>query len=120
MDELISRQVAIDIAKELIITINGYEQHNQAVNNYSAKIMQLPSAQPERRKEILYRHYKGGTYELVCNNVTHTETGESLVIYRDYRGQLWARPESMFYGLVKVGDVLEPRFVLCRSEGDVE
>ena len=47
MDDLISRQAAIDIAKELIITINGYEQHNQAVNNYSAKIMQLPPAQPE-------------------------------------------------------------------------
>ena len=77
-------------------------------------------AQPEQRTEILYRHYKGGTYELVCNNVTHTETGESLVIYRDCRGQMWARPESMFYGLVKVGDDLVPRFVLCQSEGDAE
>ena len=77
-------------------------------------------AKPEQRTEILYRHYKGGTYELVCNNVTHTETGESLVIYRDCRGQMWARPESMFYGLVKVGDGLVPRFVLCQSEGDAE
>lgn len=79
----------------------------------------LPPAQPQHN-EILYRHYKGGTYELVCNNVTHTETGESLVVYRDCRGQLWARPESMFYGLVKVGDDLVPRFVLCRSEGGAE
>ena len=79
-----------------------------------------PTIQPEQQKEILYRHYKGGTYELVCNGVTHTETGESLVIYRDCRGQMWARPESMFYGLVKVGDDLVPRFVLCRSEGDVD
>lgn len=45
MDDLISRQAVIDIAKDLIITINGYEQYNQAVNNYSVKIMQLPSAQ---------------------------------------------------------------------------
>lgn len=78
------------------------------------------TAQTEQRKENLYRHYKGGTYELVCNNVTHTETGESLVVYRDFRGQLWARPESMFYGLVKIGDELVPRFVLCRLEGDEE
>lgn len=70
--------------------------------------------QLEQQKEILYRHYKGGIYELVCNDVTHKETGESLVIYRDCRGRLWARPESMFYGLVKVGDNLEPRFVLCQ------
>ena len=47
MDDPISRQAAVDIAKDLIITINGYEQHNQAVNNYSAKIMQLPPTQPE-------------------------------------------------------------------------
>ena len=48
MDDLISRQEAVDIATDLIITINGYEQHNQAVNNYSAKIMQLQPAQPEQ------------------------------------------------------------------------
>ena len=47
-NDLISRQAAVDIAKDLIITINGYEQHNQAVNNYSAKIMQLQPAQPEQ------------------------------------------------------------------------
>ena len=48
MDDLISRKEAVDIAKDLIITINGYEQYNQAVNNYSAKIMQLQPAQPEQ------------------------------------------------------------------------
>ena len=86
----------------------------------ATEVPNTPLAQPEQRKEILYRHYKGGTYELVCNNATHTETGESLVVYRDCRGQLWARPESMFYGLVKVGDDLVPRFVLCQSKGDAE
>ena len=80
------------------------------------------TAQPEQQKKILYRHYKGGIYELICNDVKHTETGESLVVYRSCRNPLWtwARPESMFYGLVNVGDELVPRFVLCRSEGDVD
>lgn len=48
MDDLISRQAAVDIAKELTITIEGYEMHNQAVMNYCAEIMQLPPIQPKR------------------------------------------------------------------------
>ena len=47
MDDLISRQQAIDIAKDLTITVEGYEMHNQAVMNYCADIMQLPPIQPE-------------------------------------------------------------------------
>ena len=53
--DTISRQAAVDIAKDLIITINGYEQHNQAVNNYSAKIMQLSPAQPEPCEDAVSR-----------------------------------------------------------------
>ena len=47
MSELIDKQAAVDIAKELTITVEGYEMHNQAVMNYCAEIMQLPSAQPD-------------------------------------------------------------------------
>ena len=47
--DTISRQEAIDIAKELTVTVEGYEMHNQAVMNYCAEIMQLPSVQPERK-----------------------------------------------------------------------
>ena len=46
--DAISRQQAIDIAKELTITREGYEMHNQAVMNYCADIMQLPPIQPKR------------------------------------------------------------------------
>ena len=45
--DCISRTQAIDIAKELTITVEGYEMHNQAVVNYCAEIMQLPPTQPE-------------------------------------------------------------------------
>jgi hypothetical protein len=47
MDDLISRHAAIDIAPKLIITLDGYEMHNQAVANYCVEITQLPYAQPE-------------------------------------------------------------------------
>lgn len=56
MSELIDKQAAVDIAKELTITVKGYEMHNQAVMNYCAEIMQLPSAQPDiiRCKDCAY------------------------------------------------------------------
>ena len=45
----------------------------------------------------VYRHYKGGLYE-VLGNAVHTETGEKLVIYRPVGviSKMWARPESMW------------------------
>ena len=48
--DCISRQQAIDIAKELTITIEGYEMHNQAVMNYCAEIMRLQPIQPEPKR----------------------------------------------------------------------
>ena len=50
MSDLISRQAAIDITNDLIISVSGYEQHNHAVNSYSAELMKLPPAEPERKK----------------------------------------------------------------------
>ena len=45
----------------------------------------------------LYRHYKGGEYE-VLGVVRHSETLEALVLYRALYGQmgLWVRPAAMF------------------------
>ena len=54
--DCISRQQAIDIAKDLTITVEGYEMHNQAVMNYCADIMQLPPIQPKRGRW----HYSDG------------------------------------------------------------
>lgn len=47
MGNLISRQAAIDIANRLICPLDEYHQYNQAINNYVAELVQLPSAQPE-------------------------------------------------------------------------
>lgn len=60
----------------------------------------------------LYRHYKGGDYE-VLGVATHSETGESLVVYRCLYGEygLWVRPLAMFQESVQVGGEDIPRFV---------
>ena len=42
--ECISRQAAINIAKDLLIEIDEYHQYNQAINNYCAELMKLPSS----------------------------------------------------------------------------
>lgn len=59
MTDLISKQMAIDIAKELTIISEGYEMHNQAVMNYCVEIMQLPFVQPE---------HKGRWIQLTCDS----------------------------------------------------
>lgn len=62
-------------------------------------------------KPGVYRHYKDRLY-LVIDSVTHTETGEELVIYRALYGErrLWARPAQMFLDNVTLGQSLVSRF----------
>ena len=48
----------------------------------------------------LYKHFKGGIYR-VTDLATHTETGESLVIYMNTETrQVYARPFAMFVSKV--------------------
>ena len=44
-----------------------------------------------------YRHFKGNEYE-VLGTATHTETLETMVVYRALygAGQLWVRPTQMW------------------------
>lgn len=59
----------------------------------------------------LYRHYKGGQYE-VLGVVRHSETCEPLVLYRALYGSqgLWVRPHAMFFEQVTVQGQQVPRF----------
>ena len=59
----------------------------------------------------LYRHYKGQQYE-VLGLATHSETEESLVVYRALYGDfgLWVRPAEMFEETVEVDGAAVPRF----------
>lgn len=60
-----------------------------------------------------YRHYKGGEYE-VLGVATHSETEESLVVYRPLYGEggLWVRPLAMFVESVEHEGNSVPRFAL--------
>lgn len=59
----------------------------------------------------VYRHYKGGLYELL-DTALHTETDEKLVIYRDVNPphKVWARPFDMFFSTVTLENREVPRF----------
>lgn len=66
----------------------------------------LPDTPPGR-----YRHYKGGTYEVI-GVARHSETLEPLVVYRpvyDTSGW-WVRPHAMFFGRVVVDGEERARF----------
>jgi hypothetical protein len=58
-----------------------------------------------------YRHYKGGEYEVV-GVARHSETLEPLVLYRPLYGEaaLWVRPYAMFFELIEVDGIMQPRF----------
>lgn len=58
-----------------------------------------------------YRHYKGNYYEVI-GEAAHSETMESLVVYRALYGAygLWVRPKAMFLGTVVVGGRAVLRF----------
>lgn len=72
----------------------------------------LPAPKPGR-----YRHYKGGEYELV-DVVRHSETQETLVLYRALYGErgLWVRPYAMFFESVDVDGRVQPRFAALADE----
>jgi len=59
----------------------------------------------------LYRHYKGGRYE-VLGLARHSESLEVMVLYRALYGEqgLWVRPRAMFEGQVVVGAGRVARF----------
>lgn len=58
-----------------------------------------------------YKHYKGGTYEVV-GVAKHSETSEELVVYRAVYGEneLWVRPLKMFLEEVELEGKKVPRF----------
>jgi hypothetical protein len=67
----------------------------------------LESALPPGR----YRHFKGGEYEVI-GVATHSETHESMVVYRPLYNEtgLWVRPLAMFLETVVHEGQSVPRF----------
>jgi hypothetical protein len=59
----------------------------------------------------LYRHYKGGQYEVI-GTARHSESLEPMTVYRALYGAhgLWVRPAAMFTEQVTIDGVTQPRF----------
>ena len=59
----------------------------------------------------LYRHYKGGQYEVI-GTARHSETLEPMTVYRALYGArgLWVRPAAMFAETIEIDGVVRQRF----------
>lgn len=64
----------------------------------------------------IYRHYKGNLYEVI-GTASHSETLETMVVYRALYGEygLWVRPAAMFAEQVSVNGSQQPRFELIQA-----
>lgn len=67
----------------------------------------------------IYRHYKGSLYQ-VLHTAQHSETEESLVVYRCLYGEygIWVRPLAMFTETVEVDGKQVARFELVKALAD--
>ena len=67
----------------------------------------------------IYQHYKGNEYQ-VLHTAKHSETEESLVVYRCLYGEygVWVRPLSMFAESVTHDGKQVPRFKLIKALAD--
>lgn len=66
-----------------------------------------------------YRHYKGNEYQVI-DQARHSETNESMVVYRPLYGEgdMWVRPSDMFAETVVVDGVEQPRFKRIELENE--
>ncbi len=66
-------------------------------------------------KSGLYRHFKGGEYEVI-GLALHSETLEVMVVYKALYGQrlTWVRPRSMFLETVMHEGKEVPRFTFIK------
>lgn len=67
----------------------------------------------------IYRHYKGNLYQ-VLHTAQHSETEETLVVYRCLYGKygVWVRPLAMFTEMVTVNGKQIPRFEMIKHLAD--
>jgi len=65
-----------------------------------------------------YRHYKRGDEYTVIDIVFHSETDETMVLYRAEYGErrLWVRPAEMFLEWLELGDTRVQRFCYIENQ----
>ncbi len=68
----------------------------------------------------IYRHFKGGIYE-VLEIATHSETMEEMVVYRNREsGKWWVRPASMWNETVERDGHCYLRFTYIGDFDEIE
>lgn len=73
----------------------------------------MTEARLDKIQPGIYRHYKGKQYHVI-GEATHSETMETMVVYRALYGEykLWVRPSAMFSETVRVEGKEVSRFAL--------
>ena len=62
----------------------------------------------------IYQHFKGSKYKVIAI-AKHSETMEELVVYQNIdKGDVWARPKSMFLDIVERDGKRINRFSLIK------
>ena len=63
-----------------------------------------------------YQHFKGNFYQVI-DTVTHSETQETLVLYKPLYGEqsLWVRPIAMFSESIERDGKVMQRFTLVEE-----
>ena len=100
-----------------MVESDGVESHR--VESHRVESEKVSSADVASQAAVptgIYRHHKGNLYEVI-GTATHSETGESLVVYRAHYGEfgLWVRPREMFLDQVEVGGHNVRRFGLVEG-----
>ncbi len=85
------------------------------------RITQREQIAVQELKPGVYRHFKGNLYQ-VLGVAHHSETQETLVVYRALYGErgLWVRPLTMWNERVSRGGYDGPRFsYVCEREEQI-
>jgi len=61
-------------------------------------------------KEMKYRHYKGGIYEIICEARLEPDPEVIMIVYKSADGSIWTRRKDVFFELVEHEGNLVQRF----------
>lgn len=64
----------------------------------------------QKGRDMRYRHYKGGIYEIVCEAKLESDPAITMIIYKAANGTIWARPSDVFFETIEIDGKTVRRF----------